>query len=712
VIRLALLSSLTLFAPSMADAQLPDPARVVRTHVGSTLPARWPRRPLIDDANAAAGVLTVRERFGLDGAGAAVCVVDTGIDLGHRDFRDEDDRTRVSWLFDFESAPRGVHTDLEERFGSAVWTGAELDSAEEVPLDRNGHGTAVAAVAAGDDADVGGSLGPFAGAAPRASLIVVKLPVEDGLGFTDTMILRGTEACFSVGDPSRTVAVLAFGGHDGRHDGSEPLDVALDALAATGARIVVAAGNDGDRAIHAAGTLGSRAVVPLPLLVPRPEAPAAERFVTLSITAAASTRITVTGPDGNRVGPVGLGQREEAAGQLSQIVVDGSTSSDPRTGAIYIVIGGSPADVGSEGFGGDYEIAIEASGRFDAWIVDEDLGDSLLGPRFAGPFVERSGTIAVPGTAASVITVGASITKTMIATTGASVSIDGNPGEVATFSSVGPPPGASPKPDLVAPGALVVTALSSDVVDGDPDNLFRGAAGRVERHRVAPDRLALTGTSFTAPLVAGVLALGMADGADEADVARLLFSARPIDDAPWNGTAGFGLVDAAAFLAPEPTTPTSSLSATAAVDVGSPRLFIVGRVGLEGAPYTGPVDLFEDDILINTVPATAGLVRSRISTPSLVPGETLTLEARVNGTPIAEIPVRGRIDAARERVPPYVRGGGAGCAAGGRARHRDPVPAVLLLVVLVTRRGKRPRWRGARRRGASRPLTRPRRAAP
>ncbi|NIW33742.1 MAG: hypothetical protein GWN25_43925, partial [Actinobacteria bacterium] len=49
--------------------------------------------------------------------------------------------------------------------------------------------------------------------------------------------------------------------------------------------------------------------------------------------------------------------------------------------------------------------------------------------------------------------------------------LDGEPGAVAPFSGVGPSPGGRAKPDLVAPGAIVITALSSDVVDDDPQNL-------------------------------------------------------------------------------------------------------------------------------------------------------------------------------------------------------------------------------------------------
>ncbi len=701
LVSLLLLSFLA--AASDARAQLPDPGRLLRAASDGGFAPRWPRRPLLDAATEAAGIIAVRNTTGLDGTGASVCVVDTGVDLSHRDFRDTHGATRVRWLFDFESPPRGIHTALEEMFDCAVWRGDELDASEDVPRDTNGHGTAVAAVAVGDDADVGEDPGPLAGAAPKASLIVVKLPLEEGLGFSDSRIALGTQACFAVDDPDRTVAVLSFGGHDGRHDGSEPLDLALDALAASGARIVVAAGNDGDAPIHATGSLGARAAVPLELAVPRPETADDTRFVSIAITAISSARLTVTAPDGTRVGPIGLGSRDEATGPDAHVLVDGTLATDPRSGTLYVILGNGETGT----FGGDYELALETSGRFDAWIVDYDLGNTLLGPRFRGPFVEESGTVTVPGTAEGVLTVGASITYTHRDTEIGEVRIDGESGDVAAFSAVGPPPGGRAKPDLVAPGALVVTALSSDAVDGDPGNLFRGAADRIARQRVAPDRVAVSGTSFTAPLAAGVIALGLGASSDALDFERIRYAARPVGE-PWDPHAGFGHLDAEAFISGDAGPVGAFLVTTAPVDSASPSLVVAGRVTTADGPYTGPVDLYLTGERMDTVQARAGVVHDHVSLPTLFAGESVTLEARVQGVVAGELVVVGRIDGARDRSPPSARGGGGGCS----ATEADSGSTLLLLALLFLSRGRRPRSCAARRPGASQPRCRERRAPP
>ena len=51
----------------------------------------------------AAGARLAWARHGTLGEGATVCVIDTGVDVRHRDFRDADGRTRIAWLVDLEA---------------------------------------------------------------------------------------------------------------------------------------------------------------------------------------------------------------------------------------------------------------------------------------------------------------------------------------------------------------------------------------------------------------------------------------------------------------------------------------------------------------------------------------------------------------------------------------------------------------------------------
>jgi serine protease AprX len=98
---------------------------------------------------------------------------------------------------------------------------------------------------------------------------------------------------------------------------------------------------------------------------------------------------------------------------------------------------------------------------------------------------------------------------------------------VATFSSRGPTPGGRKKPDLLAPGIGIVA----------PDAQWEGAN---------PDFTSVQGTSFSAPFVAGGMALLEGAGITDARVQRaiLVNSARPwAGQTSWQPDVGWGALD-------------------------------------------------------------------------------------------------------------------------------------------------------------------------
>jgi subtilisin family serine protease len=151
---------------------------------------------------------------GLDGTGATVAVLDTGIDATHPDVAD---------------------TITEAR---------SFVPGEEVTNDVQGHGTHVASTVLGSGA---ANDGLYRGVAPGADLLVGKVLDNGGYG-QDSWIIAGMEwgaanadiVSMSLGDPSLD-------------DGTDPMAQALNALSEeTGALFVVAAGNS-----YAEGSLGS-----------------------------------------------------------------------------------------------------------------------------------------------------------------------------------------------------------------------------------------------------------------------------------------------------------------------------------------------------------------------------------------------------------------------------------------------------------------------
>lgn len=129
------------------------------------------------------GILRVRRspQLGYRGSGTLVAIIDTGINLEDSLFLYEDGSSKVVALWD-QTDQNGIRP--EGFLYGTEWTREEINTIlqenenrtnrpdnRKLPSDTNGHGTFLAAIAAGrEDIDRG-----FSGAAPDAELIVVKL---------------------------------------------------------------------------------------------------------------------------------------------------------------------------------------------------------------------------------------------------------------------------------------------------------------------------------------------------------------------------------------------------------------------------------------------------------------------------------------------------------------------------------------------------------
>lgn len=151
---------------------------------------------------------------GYRGAGQVIAVVDTGIDYTHADLG-------------ACSAVGG---------GCKVAGGYDFENDDADPADDNGHGTHVAATAAGD--------GSLTGVAPDATLLAYKVLNQYGSGLTSNVI-AGIEAAVDPNGDLDTidhadVLNLSLGGPGGADD---PSSQAVDAATAAGVIVVAAAGN-------------------------------------------------------------------------------------------------------------------------------------------------------------------------------------------------------------------------------------------------------------------------------------------------------------------------------------------------------------------------------------------------------------------------------------------------------------------------------------
>lgn len=625
------------------------------------------------------------DRFGVQGVGATVCVVDTGVDLTHRDFRDAADHTRVDWLLDLDRAPRGSEPSLEARFGGAVFRGDELDamlaaSDPSLPSDWHGHGTAIASAAVGDDAPAGIDVpGALAGVAPRARLVVVRALRRGTPGFADDDIARGAAFCAAVVDPRRAVVVLSLGGHDGAHDGTSAIEHALDVLVHQGLAIVVAAGNDGGRALHAATRVAASSTVTLTLRVPSPDETSSAH---VAVAVRGTTRVGLRGPDH-------LQAVVRAAGDHASVVTPhGTLSADAsRDGVVDLVISG---DATTPLVGADFTIELEGPAHVDAWIVSSELGTAFLSPAFVDPHVVPGEEITMPATSESVIAVGASVSRAALVTMDGSptLTLEADGDGRALFSSRGPSASGGLRPDLLAPGGWIVAARSHDVDPADPEALVHGRVSDWSRLSQPDDRLAVAGTSVSAAIVAGALALAIeaAPLDPERDRELLAFSAAHAGDAAFTPTRGFGSLDVLAFLTARATSTTApatrgTLSASRSfVTPGETELALAFRA--DGIPSDAWVTFTRDGTFVARAPLRAGIARAHVEVGAAIPGSTITF--------VAETSAGGALASTTTPVRLNDDGGdaiasGASCAVSITRPRARLFPLLVLVFALASR---------------------------
>lgn len=485
---------------------------------------------------------------GQTGEGSLIGIVDTGVDLDHPDFQNPDGTTRLVSVWDQTvngTPPAGFTYGTE-------WTSAQIDAGSASEVDAEGHGSHVLGIAGGDGSATGNGVPAhtYVGVAPKADLCVVKT------NFGTTNIIDGVNYLFQVGAGlgMQTVVNLSLGSQQGPHDGTFEFDTMINALTGPGKIVVSSAGNRQEDDIHGQVTVTNPSTT-MTLGVPTYAASGgpANDFILFSgwYEGADQMSVTVISPNGHTVGPVDPGDSSSLNSQDGFINLFNATTTPPNGDhEIYLEIYDASANRSPEP--GTWEfvftpVSLGSTGRVDMYIFGSRLGNGGALPRWVQGLMP-DGVIGTPGSADSVITVGAHTTKECWD------SIDGNSycwtplqtlQTIAPFSSLGPLRDGRIKPDLTAPGFGVASAKSS--------------AYNAALPLVVPDGVHVVeaGTSMSAPHVAGAAALLLArpewSGSGPSAVkARLQQTARVdgFTGAVPNKTWGSGKLDAAAALAP------------------------------------------------------------------------------------------------------------------------------------------------------------------
>jgi len=470
-----------------------------------------------DRAAALTGLDALRTRQSLTGSNTLIAVIDTGLDWTHQDFIDPNGNTRVAWLLDQNAPATGRYPILEARGAGAVYSAADIQRAlggEMGPIwesarDVIGHGTHVAGVAAASGEG-------YPGAAPGARLVIVKAIEADLSGFTEENVLQALAFVEEVARRERRPLVLnlSLGNHMGAHDGTTPIEVALDDLAQSEnprIAVVVAAGNERDRSLHARAAACS---ICLPtrfkVLVPSGAQPTPERPARIVLdfwhSGSGDVVVRLITPSGLETDPIGTRGPYGLDTVTDDGLVEMATSQQPhplngehRTTITLKGEAGQPLSTGV------WEVVFEGRAeRIDGWVGEYDLAGPGE-PHFAS-YLDPGNLVGPPATGLHTIAVGAFVSRNHwqdIEGTGRSLPQD--EGDLAYFSSPGPTRDGRTKPEVAAPGHALISSLSHYSDPRAPSSVFY-AAGSL-RQVVDEDHAVLSGTSVASPLVAGLLAL-------------------------------------------------------------------------------------------------------------------------------------------------------------------------------------------------------------
>ena len=423
-------------------------------------------------------------QFNLFGEGVLVAIIDSGIDYGHPDFRNEDGTTRIEAIWDQTiqgSPPEGYDVGTlytREQINEAL---AEVNPANRLAIvpsiDLSGHGTGVAGIACGNGR---ASNGRNRGVASESNIIVVKLGAPTPTSFPNTTeLMEGIDFCIRsairIGQP---VAInVSFGNNYGSHDGRSLLEYYINDIANLWkSSIVIGSGNEGATARHTGGLVRNRSEQIIEFAVAE-----YERTFNLQLWKSYNDimSIEITSPSNVTVGPI-----REIQGTQSFVVDNtrvlfyyGEPIPFNKAQEIYFEF----IPIGERVATGIWKIKLIGErivvGNYDLWLP---AGNAIsASTRFLRPTPDV--TLTIPSTTYRAITVGA---------------YDGSTDSYANFSGRGfTRDGETIKPDIVAPGV--------DITSTAPNSSYS----------------TYTGTSFATPFVTGSAAMlmqwGIVNGNDQ-----------------------------------------------------------------------------------------------------------------------------------------------------------------------------------------------------
>jgi monoamine oxidase/subtilisin family serine protease len=422
--------------------------------------------------------------LGATGRGVVVGLLDWGLDVTHPDFRKADGTTRLLALWDQRpapgggAAPYGYGRILDSSLIDAALSTPDPEgmlgyAAADFDAGPGAHGTHTTSLAAGN-----GRGGGPTGMAPEADLVFVSLGRQHGAAevpLGDSVeLLEALDFVVRTAAGRPCVVNLSLGRHAGEHTGHSLVELAMDQLVsgAPGIAIAGSCGNYFQRRTHAAWRLRPGRARRFHLDVdPRDRT---TNQVDLWYPGRDRLLVELTAADGPTAS-VPLGEH-------GAVVIDGREvarvyhrACDPNNGDHQVSIFIDPDTPVTR-----WDVTLIGQdivdGRVHAWI-ERDIICAACQVRFDDRQADPRTTLGTICTGFRTIAVGA---------------YDAHRPDrpLGSFSSSGPTRDGRQKPDLVAPGVLVL-----------------GARSRPADGQDAPAYVRMSGTSMAAPAVTGTVAL-------------------------------------------------------------------------------------------------------------------------------------------------------------------------------------------------------------
>ena len=446
--------------------------------------------------------------FSYTGKHVVVGIIDNGFEYGHINFYDSTATTlRIKRVWNQNNTgtpPAGFTYGNEYTTPSSILS-AQFDNRTET------HGTHVTGIACGADKSNGNS---YYGVATGADIAMVSYNLKDST--TDNVsVSDGIKYLYnyatSVNEPC--VVNMSLGTQIGPHDGTSAFDQVCDALQGKGRLLVGASGNEGSDSMHISQTFSQAN-------------PTLKTFFTYYKNTQLIGISDIWG-EANKTFSIRVVVYNTTTGTeiYTTPVINAAISFNNTyklktlngaVGSIQIFTERNAVNNKPNAFVGSDMTSIKAGNSIGIIITAQDGTVHAWADDFYSYFISNNlngwsngnsnnSVSEIGGTGKKIISVGAYVSKnTFTNTLNQSYRSDEVLGNIASFSSTGPTIDGRIKPDITAPGSLVVSSYSSAIIS-DPNysksiikkNIVNGTPYYYGQ---------LQGTSMATPMVTGILA--------------------------------------------------------------------------------------------------------------------------------------------------------------------------------------------------------------